>query len=286
MNNLYDFDTLRAILSRHGFTFSKSLGQNFLIDGEICPEMAACSGVTESSGVIEIGAGVGVLTNELAKNAGRVVAFELDRRLLPVLSETLSEHENVKIINADALKTDLSALIDEEFPGMEVCVCANLPYYITSPLIMQLLESRLPLTNITVMVQKEAAERLCAEVGSRESGAVTVAVNYYAEASQLFFVPRTSFLPSPNVDSEVIQLKIRKKPPIEVSDEKAFFRMVRAAFSQRRKTARNSVSSGLGISRDDVTDALVKIGVKEDIRAEKLTMDDLAALFNALNGQL
>ncbi|NMP38441.1 MAG: 16S rRNA (adenine(1518)-N(6)/adenine(1519)-N(6))-dimethyltransferase RsmA [Clostridiales bacterium] len=284
MNNLHDFETLRALLSRHGFTFSKSLGQNFLIDGEVCPEMADCCGVDKSSGVIEIGAGVGVLTNELAKRAGKVVAFELDRRLLPVLSETLSEHDNVKIINADVLKTDLSALIEEEFAGMDVCVCANLPYYITSVVIMQLLESRLPLKNVTVMVQKEAAERLCAEVGSRESGAVTVAVNYYSEASELFFVPRTAFLPAPNVDSEVIQLKIRKAPPIAVGDESAFFKMVRAAFLQRRKTARNSVSAGLGISKDAVTDALLKIGVAEDIRAEKLTMNQLAALFEALNG--
>jgi len=187
MQNLTDINVVRDVLSRHGFTFSKALGQNFLINPSVCPQMAECCGA-DGQGVLEIGPGIGVLTAELAKRAQKVVSLELDKRLLPVLAETLADFDNVTIVNDDVLKVDLRALLEEHFAGMEVCVCANLPYYITSPVIMRLLEERLPFCSITVMVQKEAADRLCAPVGSREAGAVTVAVQYYARAEKLFSV--------------------------------------------------------------------------------------------------
>ena len=188
MKRLSDIGTIRDILSRHGFTFSKALGQNFLVNPSVCPRMAEASGASAGVGVLEIGPGIGVLTNELCQLADKVVAVELDKRLLPVLDETLAEYDNVKIIRADVLGLDLNRLIAEEFPGLRVVVCANLPYYITSPVIMKLLEDRLPVQAITVMVQKEAAQRICAPVGSRESGAVTVSVNYYAKPQLLFGV--------------------------------------------------------------------------------------------------
>ena len=199
MNKLSDIGTIKSILSRHGFTFSKSLGQNFLINPTVCPRMAELSGAGQGVGVIEIGPGIGVLTNELCGLAEKVVAIELDKRLLPVLEETLGEYDNIKVINADVMELDLNSLIAEEFKGMEVVVCANLPYYITSPILMKLLEDRLPVRAITVMVQKEAAQRICAKVGSRACGAVTVAVNYYAESQLLFHGSAGSFMPAPKV---------------------------------------------------------------------------------------
>jgi len=280
--NLTDINTVKRILGKHGFSFSKALGQNFIIDDTVCPEMARLSGITEEDGVIEIGPGIGVLTVELAKRAKKVVAIELDTRLIPVLAETLTDSRNVQVINADVLKTDLRALIAEEFPGMKVHVVANLPYYITSPIIMYLLEENLPIEAITVMVQKEAAERLCAEVGSREAGAVTVAVDYYAEAKRLFGVGRNSFMPAPKVDSEVIKLVVRHTPAIEVKNEKFFFSMVKAAFSQRRKTAVNSIGSLMGIPKEKIQSALETAGLGQSVRAEALTMEQLAALADAL----
>ena len=245
--NLYDFNTINRILTSHGFTFSKALGQNFIIDSEVCPEMASHLAANDKTGVIEIGPGIGVLTKELCRVAGKVIAIELDKRLFPVLDETLSEFSNLEIIEGDALKLDLNALIAEKFSDMSsVKVCANLPYYITSPVIMTLLESKLPIEEIVVMVQKEAAERFCAEIGSRNSGAVTVAVNYYADAEMLFEVPKNCFHPAPKVDSAVMKLTLRDKPPIDVKDERHFFTVVKAAFAQRRKTALNCLSNGLG----------------------------------------
>ena len=283
MQNLTDISVVRDVLFRHGFTFSKALGQNFLINPSVCPQMAECCGA-DGQGVLEIGPGIGVLTAELAKRAQKVVSLELDKRLLPVLAETLADFDNVTIVNDDVLKVDLRALLEEHFAGMEVCVCANLPYYITSPVIMRLLEERLPFCSITVMVQKEAADRLCAPVGSREAGAVTVAVQYYARVEKLFSVSRGSFLPAPNVDSAVIRLQIRETPAVAVADERKFFRMVKAAFGQRRKTALNAISAGMALQKADVASALERAGLLANIRAEQLSMEELAALCEALPG--
>ncbi len=277
MRGLSDIGTIKDILHRHGFTFSKALGQNFLINPSVCPRMAELSGAGEGVGVIEIGPGIGVLTNELCQLADKVVAVELDKRLIPVLGETLAEYDNVKVINADVLELDLNKLIEDEFSGMEVVICANLPYYITSPVIMKLLEDKLPITAITVMVQKEAAQRICAPVGSRESGAVTVSVNYYAEPSLQFHVSAGSFMPAPKVDSAVIRLNVRKEPPV-ITDEEKFFKVVKAAFSQRRKVISNSLSSGLKMSKDEINEVLAAANVPSNARAEKLSLDDFAAI--------
>ncbi len=282
MKRLSDIGTIKDILSRHGFTFSKSLGQNFLINPSVCPRMAELSGADTGVGVIEVGPGIGVLTNELCKLADKVVAIELDKRLLPVLDETLSEYDNLKIVNDDILKIDLHELIREEFNGMEVVVCANLPYYITSPVIMKLLEDKLPISAITVMVQKEAAQRICADVGSRQSGAVTVSVNYYAKPEMLFSVSAGSFMPAPKVDSAVIRLNVLNEPRISVSDEGRFFSVVKAAFSQRRKTLSNSLSSGLSLSKSEVNKILVNCGIPVNTRAEQLRLENFADIANNL----
>lgn len=278
MQKLSDISTIRAVLEKNGFHFSKALGQNFLINPSVCPRMAALSGAADCAGAVEVGPGIGVLTWELSKVAKKVVSIELDKRLLPVLDETLAGCDNVKILNADVMKLDLRRMIEEEFPGGEVAVCANLPYYITSPVIMRLLEERLPVTSITVMVQKEAAERLCAHPGERACGAVSAAVWYYAEPEILFQVSRGSFMPAPNVDSAVIRLRIRRTPPVEVADEPFFFRVVRAAFAQRRKTAVNSIANTLGRSKQAVAAAFDAAGVPQNARAEALTIEDFAAL--------
>lgn len=282
---LSNIGTIKDILGRHGFTFSKSLGQNFLINPSVCPKMAEQSGAKKGVGVIEVGPGIGVLTCQLAERADKVVAIELDKRLLPVLDETLAEYDNIKIINDDILKIDLKKLIETELSGMEVVVCANLPYYITSPVIMKLLEDRLPINALTVMVQKEAAQRICAEVGSRQSGAVTVAVNYYAKPQILFGVSAGSFMPAPKVDSAVIRLDILKEPCVQVEDEELFFKVVKAAFSQRRKTLPNSLSAGLQISKLTVTNALKRANVPVNYRAEQLTMEQLAKISNAIGSK-
>ena len=282
MGNLSDIGVIKSVLQKHGFTFSKALGQNFIINPSVCPRIAEEGGAREGVGVLEVGAGIGVLTAELAKRADKVVCVELDTRLLPVLDETLADYDNIKIINGDILKVDLHEILREEFGDMPVIVCANLPYYITSPVIMRLLESRLNIESVTVMVQKEAAVRLCADVGSRDSGAVTVAVDFYSDTQKLFDVSRGSFMPAPNVDSAVIRLDIRKEVPIEVSDEKFFFSMVRSAFSQRRKTASNGISSGLGMPKQKVIEAIENAGLPATVRAESLTMEQLGALCEEL----
>lgn len=282
MSNLSDIGVIKSVLQRHGFTFSKALGQNFIVNPSVCPRIAEEGGAREGVGVLEVGAGIGVLTAELAKRADKVVCVELDTRLLPVLDETLADFDNIKIINGDILKVDLHKILEEEFGDMPVIVCANLPYYITSPVIMRLLESRLNIESVTVMVQKEAAVRLCADVGSRDSGAVTVAVNFYSEAQKLFDVSRGSFMPAPNVDSAVIRLDIRKEVPVEVTDEKFFFSMVRSAFSQRRKTASNGISSGLGMPKQTVIEAIENAGLPSTVRAESLTMEELGILCEEL----
>ncbi len=276
--NLSDINTVKRLLSKYGFSFKKSLGQNFLINSSVCPAMAAAA-CNENTGVLEIGPGIGVLTQELSKVAKKVVAIELDDRLKEVLPVTLADCDNVKVIFGDAMKLDLSKIIEENFSDCErVSVCANLPYYITSPIVMMLLESRLPIDNITVMVQLEAAERICAEVGTRQAGAVTAAVTYYADKEILFEVGRESFIPAPNVDSAVIKLNIRPEPAVKVSDEKKFFALVKACFAQRRKTLVNTVSNTLGISKEVLRNALNELGLIETIRGEQLTIEQLANL--------
>ena len=276
--NLSDIRTIESLLKKAGFSLKKSLGQNFLIDGTVCPAMASAS-CDEETGVLEIGPGIGVLTAELSKVAKKVVAIELDERLKKVLPISLAEYDNIEIIYGDCLKLDLKNIIEEHFSDCKkVAVCANLPYYITSPIVMILLESKLPIDSITVMVQKEAAERLCAEVGSRDAGAVTVAVSYYAEKEILFEVGRNSFMPSPNVDSAVIKLNVLKEPPIKVLNEEKFFKLSKACFAQRRKTLVNTVSNTLGISKDTLREALSKIGLSETVRGEQLNLEQLAKL--------
>lgn len=284
-SSLSDPGHIKEVLARHGFHFSKALGQNFLINPGVCPRMAAECGAQGCKGVIEVGPGIGVLTWELSQVAQKVCAIELDSRLFPVLEETLAGRDNVKIIPGDVMKLDLNQLIRQEFGGGPVCVCANLPYYITSPVILRLLEEGLPLTSITVMVQKEAAQRLCAAPGERECGAVSVAVHYRSQPKLLFQVGRGSFLPPPKVDSAVLRLDLRQEPPVSVADEDWFFRVSRAAFAQRRKTAANSLSATLGLPKPQVEQALAAAGAPENVRAERLTLEQLAALANALLGE-
>ncbi len=280
--DLSDLGTIRSILARNGFHFSHSLGQNFIVDPTVCPKMADLCGASETSGALEIGPGLGVLTRELSARAARVAAVELDRSLEPVLHETLADCPNVRLVWGDVMKLDLRGLIRAEFPGMDVAVCANLPYYITSPVVMRVLEEKLPVSSLTVMVQKEAAERLCAVPGTRACGAVSIAVRYYSAPEILFEVPRSCFYPQPNVDSAVIRLAVRKSPPVSVRDERAFFRLVRAAFGQRRKTAVNSVSGGLGLPKAQVAEAFARAGIPPAARAERLSMEHFASLADLL----
>ncbi|MBQ6498514.1 MAG: 16S rRNA (adenine(1518)-N(6)/adenine(1519)-N(6))-dimethyltransferase RsmA [Ruminococcus sp.] len=281
MERLTDRGFIRELLERHGFTFSKSLGQNFLINPSVCPRMAEAAVQGDNVGVLEIGPGIGVLTNELLKRATKVVAVELDKRLLPVLDETLSEYDNLTVINADVMKLDLHRLIEDEFGSMEVAVCANLPYYITSPIIMKLLEDRLNVSSVTVMVQKEAAVRLCAEPGSRDSSAITAAVRYYCDPELLFHVSAGSFMPAPKVDSAVIRLGLRE-PSVHPRDEALLFRVIRGAFAQRRKTVLNSLSSSLSLDKGELSDILCKAGVDPGARAERLTLQNFSDISDAV----
>lgn len=283
MQNLSNINTIKDILKRHGFEFSKSLGQNFLINPGICPKIAELGGAAPGCGVIEIGTGIGVLSAELCKRADKVAAVEIDERLIPVLDETMSEFSNFSVINNDILKVDLQKLIADEFRDMPVYVCANLPYYITSPIIMSILESRARVKAITVMVQKEAAKRICANPATRDVGAVSIAVRYFSEPKLLFSVSRGSFMPAPNVDSAVIRLDIRKSTPSGVNSEEFFFKFVKAAFSQRRKTLVNSVSNGLAMPKSAVIKALSLANIPETARAEQLTMEQFIAAANSLN---
>lgn len=282
MSKLSDPRVVREILARHGLRLSKGMGQNFLINPSVCPRMAEASGAAESAGVLEIGPGIGVLTWELAQISPKVAAIELDQRLFPVLAETLADCPNVELIQGDVLQLDLHRLVKEKFGGETICVCANLPYYITSPVVMALLESGLPLSAVTVMVQKEAARRLCAPPGDRACGAVSVSVHYHSQPRILFEVSRGSFLPPPKVDSAVIRFQMREEPPVEVSSEAMLFRTARAAFSQRRKTAANAISAGLNLPKEQAAAALSAAGAEPSVRAEQLTLEQFAALSNAL----
>lgn len=282
MKNLTNIGVIKELLEKYGFSFSKGLGQNFLINPTVCPKIAEFGFAGNGYGILEIGAGFGVLTAELAKRADKVTVVEIDKRLMPVLNETLSEFDNINVINGDIMKINLEKLIKDEFAGMKTAVCANLPYYITSPVIMLLLESSIPVEAITVMVQKEAARRLCAKVGTRQAGAVTAAVQFYGKAELLFEVSRGSFMPSPNVDSAVIRIKPDKYYRSMVDDKDLFFKVVRGAFSQRRKTMVNPLSSVLGVPKSLLSECLEFCGIEKNIRAEQLSMEELILFANRL----
>ena len=281
---LTNISYIKDLCQRYGFALQKSYGQNFIVNSGICPKIAEHAEVDENCGVIEIGTGIGVLTKELALRAKKVVAIEIDTKLLPLLEETLADFDNIKIINKDVLEVDLNALIKEEFGDMPVMVCANLTYYITSPIIMKLLEDRLPIENITVMVQKEAAQRICAKEGSRDAGAISLAVNYYAVPTVCFNVSPGSFFPPPKVTSSVIRLDVNKAPKVQPKSEKNMFRLIRAAFTQRRKTFVNSTSATLGISKAAIEAALEQIGEKPMVRPEQMTLEQFCALSDILLG--
>ena len=284
MPALTDLSTIRSLCDRYGFSLSKGFGQNFIINPGVCPRIAESAGIGPDWGVLEIGPGIGVLTEQLAKRAARVVSVEIDRRLFPLLEETLSGYDNIRIVEGDVLKVDLRQLIADEFAGRPVAVCANLPYYITSPILMRLLEERLPVENITVMVQREAAQRLCAPPGTRQAGAISYAVAYYAQPRQLFTVQPGSFYPAPKVTSAVIRLDVRRTRAgnLDPASEKALFAIIRAAFSQRRKTVANGISSGLGADKAEVLAAMADAGLDQRLRPEQLTLDNFIALQGAL----
>lgn len=286
MPTLTDIAVIRELCARHGFTLSKGFGQNFIVNPGICPKIAEAAGIGPGWGVLEIGPGIGVLTKELALRADKVVAVEVDARLPALLKETLAGFSNVEIVLQDVLKADLRALIAEKFSGLRVAVCANLPYYITSPILMRLLEEKLPVEQITVMVQKEAARRVTAAPGTREAGAISYAVAYYAAPRLLFTVQPGSFYPPPRVTSAVIQLTVRPAAAVDTPDEAEYFRLVRAAFGQRRKTAANSISAGLGLAKERVSAALAAAGLPPAARPEQLTLQDFCALQRALRGEM
>ena len=273
-----DKAAIEALLKRHGFHFSKSMGQNFLIDPDIPYHIAEASGADAHCGVLEIGPGIGPLTQQLAQRAGRVVAIELDTALLPILQETMAEYDNVTIRHGDILKQNLPELVAEVFDGLTPMVCANLPYYITSPIVMKLLGDRLPIQNLTVMVQKEAADRLAAAPGTRASSAISCAVSYYATSKLMFTAAPGSFYPAPKVTSAVVRMDIRTTPAVQVEDEDGYFALIRAAFGQRRKTAANAIASGLGLPKDKVIAAIEAAGFDARIRPEALTLEDFAAV--------
>lgn len=274
----------RDIIRRHGFTFKKSLGQNFLIDGNVLDRIIAAAGLDRTRGALEIGPGIGALTERLAQAAGIVVALEIDQRLLPILGEVLSPCDNVHILHADVLKTDLARLWDEYFANaVGVSVVANLPYYVTTPIVMKLLEERLPIEHIVVMVQKEVADRMAARPGSKAYGSLSIAVQYYCEPQLVATVPAGSFIPPPNVESAVIRLTRRHTPAVAVADEDRFFRVVQTAFAQRRKTLANNLSALSGKERKtELAALLTSVGIQPERRAETLTLAEFAQVDEAL----
>lgn len=271
---------IKNISAKYGFTFKKGLGQNFLTSKEILERIAESAEI--EYGAIEIGPGFGVLTDELAERAEKVVALEIDERLIPVLKDTMSDHDNIKVINADVMKTDMAKLIEEEFGEKPVSIAANLPYYITTPIITMLLESRLPVKNIVVMVQKEVAERISAAPGSKDYGALTVMCRYFTRPELVCVVPASLFVPQPKVDSAVLRLRVLDKPSVEVSDEKLFFRTVKAAFSQRRKTLLNCLAANFPHGKAALTDILESLGIDPRRRGETLSIAEFAELSEKL----
>ncbi|MBQ8586459.1 MAG: 16S rRNA (adenine(1518)-N(6)/adenine(1519)-N(6))-dimethyltransferase RsmA [Oscillospiraceae bacterium] len=281
--NVTNPTVMKELLARYGFHFSKSKGQNFLTQRWVPQRIAEESGVDEGCGVVEIGPGFGPLTQELCLRAGKVIALEVDTTLKPVLAETVGEFDNLEIIFTDAMKADLPQLIEEKLPGLKPMACANLPYYITSPVLTKLLESRC-FSSVTVMVQKEVAQRICSKAGSSDYSAFTVFCNYYAQPKLLFDVPPNCFMPQPKVTSAVLTLKMRSEPVAEILDEGLFFRVVRAAFAQRRKTLLNALASGLGgMSKEDLTAVLESCGVSPTVRGETLDIPAFAAIANAIH---
>lgn len=275
-----------AVLNRYGFSFQKKFGQNFLIDENVVEKIARDAGVTKDDFVLEIGPGIGTMTQILCENAREVVAVEIDDKLIPILTEdTLSWYDNVTVIHEDILKLDIVKLANERNGGKPIKVVANLPYYITTPIIMGLFESHVPLDSITIMVQKEVADRMQVGPGTKDYGALSLAVQYYAKPQILLNVPASCFMPRPNVDSAVIQLTRYEKPPVEVADEHLMFRLIRASFNQRRKTMTNSVGNSpeLSVSKEQMAAALEKCGLSATVRGEALTLEQFAELANVLS---
>lgn len=278
--NLSNLGVIKELLKDHGLFLTKSLGQNFLINPFVCPRIAELGGAKDSF-VLEVGAGIGVLTKELSKLAKKVCAVEIDKRLISILNDTLSEFDNIEIINEDILNLDLEKLLKEKANGMNIKVCANLPYYITSPILMHILESKLLIESITVMVQKEAAKRICAKPGTRDCGSISLAVSYYSTPKLLFNVSRGSFYPKPNVDSAVIKLDINKVKPVNVYSEKDFFELIKAAFSQRRKVLINPVSKLWNVSKKELKKKLISLDIDPSARAEQLSLKQFADISNS-----
>lgn len=274
-----------AVLQKYHFNFQKKFGQNFLIDPHVLDKIIDSAGITKEDCVLEIGPGIGTMTQYLAEAAREVVAVEIDKKLIPILEDTLSAYDNVTVINEDILKVDIAALVQERNGGKPIKVVANLPYYITTPIIMGLFESHVPLKSITIMVQKEVADRMQVGPGSKEYGALSLAVQYYAKPEIVANVPPNCFMPRPNVASAVIRLTRYEKPPVEVQDEHRMSAIIRASFNQRRKTLANSLSNEqkLRVTREDVTTALERMGVNPLIRGEALTLEQFAQLSNILN---
>ena len=272
------------VIKKYEFCFQKKFGQNFLIAGHVLDKIIAGAGVTKDDMVLEIGPGIGTMTQYLAEAAGKVVAVEIDRNLLPILQETLSDYDNVKVIHADVLSLDLEKLVQEENGGRPIKVVANLPYYITTPIIMALFEQHVPLANVTVMVQKEVAARMKSGPGSKDYGALSLAVQYYAEPYIVANVPCNCFMPRPNVDSAVIRLTRYEEPPVQVKDEKMLFKIIRASFNQRRKTLQNGLnnSSELNFTKDQIAAAIAAAGFSPSVRGEALTLEQFARLTDIL----
>ena len=284
MANLGNPQNTIDVIQKHGFRFQKKFGQNFLIDTHVLDKIVAAAGVTKDDMVLEIGPGIGTMTQYLAESAREVVAVEIDKNLIPILEETLSAYDNVTILNEDILKVDIAKLAEEKNGGKPIKVVANLPYYITTPIIMGLFESGVPLDNITIMVQKEVADRMQVGPGTKDYGALSLAVQYYARPEIVANVPPNCFIPRPNVGSAVIRLARYPKPPVEVEDPKKMFALIRASFNQRRKTLVNGLSNAPEIkaSKEDVQNAIAKMGLSETIRGEALTLEQFAALSNLL----
>lgn len=272
---------IKRIASRYGFVFKKGLGQNFLSSQSVLEEIADAAEI-ENEGVIEIGPGFGVLTNELAKRAEKVLALEIDERLIPILRDTLSEYDNVKVINKDVLKTDIAELIKSEFGDKRVSVAANLPYYITTPIITSLIENRLPLKNLVVMIQKEVADRITAQPGTKDYGAISVLCQFYTKPELICNVGAELFVPPPKVDSAVVKMAFRDKPAVEVKDEEMFFRTVKAAFSQRRKTLLNCLAANFPINKSDLTQIMESVDISPSRRGETLLLEEFAKLAEAI----